>query len=736
MMGFWLRQLRDPYTPLHEYAARRLARIGARAVEPVLAELANPNAKVQLAAVRTLGEIGDARAIGPLMQILADGRIEARVAAAAALGRIGHPDAAPLLAAKTGPGEAPELRVAAIRALGCIHAPESGAALLRAAGDPVEEFRRAAADALVSLGADGIAAVVEGLRSAGGRTAEALLDALGRLMAAAADAPDFAGHVGEVLRAAAGAPTAARLELIARIGRSRDPAVLAPLIDLTTGPDSGVRWAAVSALEASAPVWAASREAGPALDALAAGFRQLDAEAAAAAARVLGVAGRRDAASALFDAVRSGPAALRSEAARALDRIEPDWGSAEPARMLRASVTADLGDSDPDKRRAAADVLGSLGDDRAVQPLIRCLTDPVEAVRASARRGLDRIEPGWPHGPAARAQVSTFLEALASPDPALAAAAAETLGLIGAPESLAPLARLLGRAEPALRTAAVRALGRIGDPRAVPVLVRLVSDPAVGTGAVWALGAIADPSARRALMVLLRSGDAAVHAAAAAALGRSGDADAVDALIESARSGSVDAVRALGDTGEVFAADILLDCLPGWRGALADAGRATIARIVEANQSLRRERDDLWCTRCLVRAGEGTLRLGRLRRGKTVRCRACGRSGRLVRVRTVIGSLGGAPAAAGETGAIRIALWDDAARTARNADIDVLEIPSGAGIRYDEAVRALCAVMTADRSRDRDSLGRVSVVLIGRPPLSQASLRLLAECFGQVRRSD
>ncbi|MEJ5343928.1 MAG: HEAT repeat domain-containing protein [Chloroflexus sp.] len=113
---------------------------------------------------------------------------------------------------------------------------------------------------------------------------------------------------------------------------------------------------------------------------------------------------------------------------------------------------------------------------------------------------------------------------------------AEALAKLGIP-AVPALVQALGDGDADVREAAAAALGRIGDAAAVPALVPVLRDgyADVREAAAAALGQIGAPAVP-ALVQALGDGDANVRRAAAAALGQIGDAAAVPAL-----------VRALGD---------------------------------------------------------------------------------------------------------------------------------------------------------------------------------------------
>jgi HEAT repeat protein len=102
---------------------------------------------------------------------------------------------------------------------------------------------------------------------------------------------------------------------------------------------------------------------------------------------------------------------------------------------------------------------------------------------------------------------------------------------------LKPLKKVLKRESPDLRAEVARALGKIGDARAVDALIEALKDEDsyVRKNVAWALGKIRDARAVDALIEALKDEDRGVRKNVAWALGEIGDARAVGALIEALR---------------------------------------------------------------------------------------------------------------------------------------------------------------------------------------------------------
>jgi hypothetical protein len=154
-------------------------------------------------------------------------------------------------------------------------------------------------------------------------------------------------------------------------------------------------------------------------------------------------------------------------------------------------LVAALKDPDPDLRERAAEVLGKIGDSRAVEPLVLALGDPFSSVRERAADALGKI--------GTRA-VEPLIAALKDADSNFRERAAGALGKIGTP-AVGGLIAALKDPESDVRGRAAKVLGKIGDSRAVEPLIAALGDPDtyVRFCASEALGKIGDPRAVAAL---------------------------------------------------------------------------------------------------------------------------------------------------------------------------------------------------------------------------------------------
>jgi len=126
-----------------------LREIGDPAVEPLIAALKDETSGIQKSAAKALGELADHRAIEPLVGALADA--ELRGAALDALGDIGDSRAVDAVVHALN-DESWGIRKAAAEALGTIGDPRAVESLVNTLKDAEEYVRQAAAEALEQLG--------------------------------------------------------------------------------------------------------------------------------------------------------------------------------------------------------------------------------------------------------------------------------------------------------------------------------------------------------------------------------------------------------------------------------------------------------------------------------------------------------------------------------------------------------------------------------------------------------
>jgi HEAT repeat protein len=266
-------------------------------------------------------------------------------------------------------------------------------------------------------------------------------------------------------------------------------------------------------------------------------------------------------------------------------------------------------------RQNAADALGSLGDTRAVEPLIAALNDHdvnEAAAKALGQLGdLRAVAPlidsliikmgalSWPNERAAWAlgqlgdprAVEPLITVLQGRDIVHRITAAESLGRIGDSRATDPLINAMHDRNEFVRKAAASALQQVVDSRSVSLLINALrdSDESVRNSVANALVTLGE-SALAPLIAALHDPDDWVRNRAAEALGQLGDARAVEPLLAALRDPD-EAVRreaagALGELRDARAVEPLLAALRDpdkWvRGRAAEAlGALGDARAVE-----------------------------------------------------------------------------------------------------------------------------------------------------------
>ena len=196
------------------------------------------------------------------------------------------------------------------------------------------------------------------------------------------------------------------------------------------------------------------------------------------------MAGDASAINAMLDALKSNDRAVRD---KTYDSLIAVGQPAVPALLAR------LDDPDPAMREYAAAVLGNIGDDRAVAPLMEMLKG---------------------------GKTPRYIYAWA-------------LGKLKAEAAIDPLLAALGEKNEALQKEATRALIGIGQP-AVPALVKGLDSPIVDVRkySARALAEIQDKRAEGPLEARLSDSDQDVVAAAALALGTAGTDKSIPDLIK------------------------------------------------------------------------------------------------------------------------------------------------------------------------------------------------------------
>ncbi len=183
-----------------------------------------------------------------------------------------------------------------------------------------------------------------------------------------------------------------------------------------------------------------------------------------------------------------------------------------------------LKDKDPDMQEYAAGILGNIGDERAVGPLLKML-DSSSPRRYIAAWALGKIKSEKAIGP--------LIKVLGEKNDALQKEATRALIAIG-PDSVPALIEALKSPVPDIRKYSVRALGIIADKRAEEPLIRLLSDTDndVAAAAALALGTAGSEASIKPLVAALGSSNMLTRVNASISLGQLEAKQAVDPLTE------------------------------------------------------------------------------------------------------------------------------------------------------------------------------------------------------------
>jgi HEAT repeat protein len=292
----------------------------------------------------------------------------------------------------------------------------------------------------------------------------------------------------------------------------------------------------------------------------------------AAAATALGASGDTGHGEPLKTALRDMSALVRARAASAIGAL----GSPRGMSALRAA----LQDRDPDVRREAADALGHLGWRPA---------DATEQAQVAIACGR------WDEAAALGAPaLPALLSAAHHEDELTRARAVEALAATGQSRAGTPILAALRDPSPEVRAAAARSLGRLRPAGAARALVEHLGDSDIMVVAAVKEAVVSfGSSACGPLALAVRSSfDERVRRSSAEALGRVGDARAVDVLVQALRDPDHElrwqSANALGLIRDGRAATPLLHALAdpdmfvvtAATQALLELGRAAIPALI------------------------------------------------------------------------------------------------------------------------------------------------------------
>jgi HEAT repeat protein len=493
-VGTAIKKLNDPTAAVRLAAIEKLRlRHDARAVEPLIACLADQDPDVRKAATDALGDLNDPRAIEPLIAGLTSDYTEVSQATIAALGKLDHVQVGDrLIAHLQSKDTTPAMAVAVIGTLGTLHYPPALNALIPCLGSETDEISNGAVNALSQIGAPAVEPLIASLKDPKAQVRERAAETLGRIGDARAvdpliaclknPGPDQAAAGGQDIsngdesddqkKARAEEDAQVRQKAAEALGKLGSPAV-APLIACLDEKDPSVGSLAAAALgqlhdsRAIAPLIAHMEELSgkdPTDEESSAGVNVHDSLRDALAE--LG----KPAIKPLAEYLKDKNVHVQEDAAMILDKLHylpPDTeGKAAFFVLLQSwdqlvglgapAVPPLLGclkDEDAGRRQGAAEALGELGDKRAVDPLIACLQDDSMDVKKNAAKALAQLGD--------KRAVAPLIAVLKNDTTEVGLAAAEALGLLGDSAAVPPLVASLTDQDAGLRQACAQALDKL-----------------------------------------------------------------------------------------------------------------------------------------------------------------------------------------------------------------------------------------------------------------------------------
>ena len=340
----------------------------------------------------------------------------------------------------------------------------------------------------------------------------------------------------------------------------------------------------------------------------------------------------------------------------------------------------------------AALALREIGDKRAIEPLINALRDGYLDVRNAAFKVLEKIEPEWHKTEVVGRQVPEFINALRDRDSDVRSAAAWVLGKIGDERSVEPLINALMDEYWHVREAACKALGKIKDQKAIKFLINTLRD---GYSYV-----------RNAAFKALEEIEPEWHK-----------------------------TEVVGRQVPEFVKTLKKAKDKEYRNYL----KLLVEKIFFSHKPFVDSYPYLFCTNCMLRTKKEKVRVKFFKKWSYVVCRGCGTAEALIiGIKKVVGIIGGNISdysIDGDTAYVR--LWFEKEKSARNADIDMLLIAESEDLKnehqYDRAIDAVYNVLVNDRTRPRDYVRKIPVLIEGNPPLSIRAKRVLENEFGGIK---
>jgi HEAT repeat protein len=251
----------------------------------------------------------------------------------------------------------------------------------------------------------------------------------------------------------------------------------------------------------------------------------------------------------------------------------------------------ELQQEEPSRRWWAAECLGKMNDQRAVEPLVRAIfKEDIPRLRIVETSALKKLDDSRTE--------NLLLAGLKNKQ--TKAHAIDALGRLQSKQAVEPLLTLVQNdSDQFIRSITMDALAEIKDPRALEPLCALLNsrNQVTRRGAAMALGFFGDPAAAGPLITALKDRDDGVRWNAAASLGKLGSVEAVDPLVavlkdseEGVRVAAVDSLASIGDARAVEPVVIALTSgtqRVRWHAALALAKFNTPNAQVALDNALR-----------------------------------------------------------------------------------------------------------------------------------------------------
>ncbi len=352
-------RLEDEKADVKRETIDQLEQLGdRRAVIPIVARFSDSSPEVRRAAVKAVGKLGDASAVPALIRIATgDNNMDVRSVAVSALGNLGAVEALDTLTELLKSGD-DSFRSKVATALGQIAAtPGSGKAgedamrtLVQNLAIPTQQ--RPAIEALQLAGRAAVPALVAHLT---GKLAGDPTKAV-QLLADAGDGRATAALAGELERGRVPMPLVLRA-----LGATKDPAALVPVLGALSHKDAAIRFAAMEALR---PLLGSDARAG---DVLIEHLADDDLEVRILATEYLGILGVSAAAPKLT--VLAGPGNPPRLRLAAIDALGGIGDAARTPDAAKALVDV-LREGPADLHRAAATSLAYIADPTALPALI------------------------------------------------------------------------------------------------------------------------------------------------------------------------------------------------------------------------------------------------------------------------------------------------------------------------------------------------------------------------------